>query len=167
MFNVLREDWRKSIKKTEQQTKRNKYSESVKKERHSWKTLGEKNASQISFVSNLRLEFPFSLGTSICIKTVSHFKNNTVHRFEITRQKDAQMPCSLHTPAFQGFSLSSLCLFSLATQAVGCPVFRCTYTIPLTLVLLTCTDRIGTFAQCFKLFKFSLQYLMQCCNLPV
>lgn len=77
------------------------------------------------------------------------------------------MPCSLHTPAFQGFSLSSLCLFSLATQAVGCPVFRYTYTIPLTLVLLTCTDRIGTFAQCFKLFKFSLQYLMQCCNLPV
>ena len=106
------------------------------------KNLGGKNASQISFVSNLRLEFPFSLGTSICMKTESHLKNKTAHRFEITRQKDVQMPCSLHTPAFQGFSLSSLCLFSLATQAVGCPVFRYMYTIPLTLVPLTRMGRI-------------------------
>lgn len=52
------------------------------------------------------------------MKTESHFKNKTAHRFEITRQKDVQMPCSLHTPAFPGFSLSTLCLFSLATQAV-------------------------------------------------
>lgn len=153
--------------KKEQQTKRNKYSESVKKERHNWKNLGGKNASQISFVSNLGLEFPVSLGTSICMKTEWHFTNKTAHRFEITGQKDVQMPSSLHTPALQGFSLSSLCLFSLATQAVSCPVFRYTCTIPLTSVPLTYTGRIETFAQHFKLYKFSLQYLIQCCNLSV
>ena len=166
-YDVLREDWWKSIKESEQQTKRNKYSESVKKVRHNWKNLGDKNASQISFVSNLRLEFPFSLGTSICMKIESHFQNKTANRFEITRQKDVQMPSSLHTPVFQGFSLSSLCLLSLATQAVGCAVFRYMCTIPLTSVPLTYTGRIETFAQRFKLCKFSLQYLMQCCNLSV